>query len=78
MRCWFSSFVKVDARMEKHCRTRAAVSSMDCYWSTLHVEGMWGGHFGLKFGLDDGEDCWGVSLIEEGVGDLRDGGRGGG
>ena len=31
IRCWFSSLVKVDARMEKHCRTRAAVSSMDCY-----------------------------------------------
>jgi hypothetical protein len=31
IRCWFSSLVRVDARMEKHWRTRAAVSSMDCY-----------------------------------------------
>lgn len=51
--CWFSSAVNVDARMEKHWRTRAAVSSMDCYYQRKVLRG---GYFGLHFRLDDGED----------------------
>ena len=60
MRCWFSSSVNVEARMEKHCRTRAAVSSMDCWLSAdLHLS--WRRNLGLKFRLDDGEDgCGGL------------------
>lgn len=46
----------------------------------LYVNFAWGkvgGHFGLKFGLDYGEDGWGVSWLGGGE-DLRDGDRGGG
>jgi hypothetical protein len=35
IRFWFSSFVNVEAKMEKHWRRRAAVSSIDCYCKKL-------------------------------------------